>query len=105
MSRALASVILAIAVAVAVVFISPVTWFTWVFGAAIASCLVFAIIVRVDTKTARPVSPVAGFVLLALNLPEQPLAKVAISWALTSFFVSAAFAISLGLAAIVRAYA
>lgn len=61
-----------------------------------------AVIVRMGTK-GQPSSDAKGMVLMLLNLPEQPLAKVKEGWALILFSASAAFLVSLALAVMVRA--
>jgi Co/Zn/Cd efflux system component len=68
-------------------------------------CAISAIIVRFVTKTEPPSDPIAGILLSALNLPEQPLARVKEGRALTTFLASAAFLVSLCLSVMVRAVA
>lgn len=103
---AMVTLALAAAVAgVAFIFVAPASWFTWVFGAAVGCCLLFATVAHAQTKTEPPANPLTRFVLFALNFPEQPMARVKSGWALAAFLVSAAFAISLAVAVIARAYA
>lgn len=105
MTRPSVSIGIAISAGIAAVYLLPPPWLVPLSAVAAICCAIFAIIVRLDTKTASPSNPVAGILLSAANLPEQPLAKVKAGWALTTFLVSAAFLVSLGLSIMVRANA
>lgn len=71
--------------------------------AAAVCAFAFAIVVRLGTATKPPENPVAGILLSALNLPEEPLAKVKPGWALTSFLALTAFLASVAVMVMVRA--
>jgi hypothetical protein len=96
MTRPSASIGVAIVSGALAAFLLPPPWLAPLSAAAVISCLIFAVIVRVTTKTEPPSSPVAGILLSAANLPEQPLAEVKEGWALSMFFASAAFLVSMG---------
>lgn len=105
MTRPRVSIGVAIVSAVLAVLLLPPQWLAPLFAVAVISCLIFAVIVRINTKTTPPSNAVAGILLSAANLPEQPLAEVKESWALTMLFVSVAFLFSLGLAVMALANA
>jgi hypothetical protein len=105
MNRLVVSIVVAISAGIAAVYLLPPPWLAPVSTAAAICAAIFAIIVRLDTKTESPANPVARVLLSLANLPEQPLAKVRKGWALTTFLASAAFLVSLCLSVIVRANA
>jgi len=105
MTRTSVSIVFAIVAGIAAVYLLPPAWLAPLSATAAICFVIFAIIVRLDTKTEPPANPVAGVLLSIVNLPEQPLAKVKEGWALTTFFASAAFLVSLGLSVMVRANA
>ena len=105
MTRLSVSIAIAIVAGVAAVFLLPSPWLAPLSVVAAICCTIFAIIVRIDTKTEPPSNAMTGILLSVANLPEQPLAKVKEGWALTTFLASAAFLVSLGLSVMVRANA
>ena len=105
MTRPVLPIVIAIIAGIAAVYLLPPPWLAPLSTAAAICAAIFAIIVRLDTKTKSPANPMAGVLLSLANLPEQPLAKVKKGWALTTFLASAAFLVSLCLSVIVRANA
>ena len=103
MTRPYISSCIAIVAGIAAVFLLPPPWLIPVATVSASCCAIFAIIVRLGTKTEPPANPMAEVVLSVANLPEQPLAKAKEGWALNAFIASAAFLVSLGLSIIVRA--
>jgi hypothetical protein len=93
----------AIVAGIAAVYLLPPPWLAPLSAVAAVCAMIFAIIVRLDTKREPPANPMAGVLLSIVNFPEQPLAKVKKGWALTTFLASAVFLVSLGLSVMVRA--
>lgn len=105
MTRSSVSIAVAAVAGIAAVYLLPPPWLGPLFAATAICAVIFAIVVRLDTKTEPPANPIAGVLLSIVNLPEQPLAKVKEGWALTAFLASAAFLVSLCLSVMVRANA
>ena len=105
MTRPAVSISIAIVAGIAAVYLLPPPWLVPLSTGAAVLCAIFAMIVRLGTKTERPSNPMKDILLSIANLPEQPLAIVKEGWALTTFLASAAFLISLGLSIMVRASA
>ncbi len=103
MTRTGISIAISIVAGIASVYLLPLLWLGPLATAAAICAAIFMVIVRLNTKTEPPANPIAGALLLIVNLPEQPLAKVNEGWTLTVFLASAAFLISLGLSVIVLA--
>ena len=104
MSRLGTSILIALFAGIVAVYLLPPSWLAPLSTCAAICVAIFAIIVRLETKTEPPAVPLAGVLLSILNLPEQPLAKVKDGRALRMFFVTSAFLVALGLSVMVRAY-
>ena len=105
MTRPHVSIGIAIVAGIATVYLLPPSWLAPVSAVAATCCAIFAIIARLDTKREPPSNSMASILLSVVNLPEQPLAKVNESWALTTFLAFAAFIVALALSVMVRANA
>jgi hypothetical protein len=87
------------------VYLLPPQWLVSISTVAAILCVIFATIARFETRTEPPSNRVTGILLLVANLPEQPLAKVKEGWALSWFYASAAFLVSLGVSVMALANA
>ena len=103
MSRLITVLSIAIVAGIAPVFLLPPPWLEPIAAVAAMCALILAIIIRTNTKTEPLDNAVAGVLLLVINLPEQPLAKVTEGRTLTAFLASAVFLVSLALSVMVRA--
>jgi hypothetical protein len=99
------SVGIPLAVGFVTVYLLPPPWLVPISTVAAVLCFIFATVARVETKTEPPSNRITGFLLLVANLPEQPLAKVKEGWALSWFYASTAFLVSLGLSVMALANA
>lgn len=82
-------------------YLLPSLWLGRVCSAALLAALVFAILLRIDTKTKPPEDPVVGILLSVANLPEEPGAKVNEGWALTVFLSLVTFLLSMAFSVLV----
>ena len=103
MNRNIVCITSAVAAGVAVVYLLPPAWLGPLAEAAAICAAILVVIIRIGTTTKPPENLAAGLTLQLLNLPERPLAEVKKDWALTAFFTSSAFLVSLGLSVMVRA--
>ena len=103
MTRTGLSILVAIVAGVAAVYLLPASWLAPLCTGAAVCSAISALIARLETKTGQRANPLAGALLLLLNLPERPLAEVRAGWALTIFLVTAAFLGAIALSVMVRA--
>lgn len=80
---------------VATFLLSPSDWVLPAFGIGVAVLLFSAIAARMETKPRQAIDPAVELALAVVNLPPDPLAKVAVGWALWSFAVSTTYVASL----------
>ena len=75
----------------------PASWTLALFLAGIGAVLVFGLIARVSAGVETPLNPAAEVVLIALNLPSNPLKRIPAGWPLHCFFATVCYVVSLGL--------
>jgi hypothetical protein len=103
MSRNGVSISAGIIVAIAAAYLLPLSWLGPLCAAVGIFTFVLVVLLAGSTKQEPRADPVERAVLLVLNVPSQPLAKVKQSWTLTTFLASAAFLVALGATILVRA--